>query len=144
MKLAVLYSWFPFLGTRGEHTWCSRATRNSWKHDVEVETEVESSGTLEFARQALCSFFALKTDHLSDLTRSWHCGNCRDGDSCKWAMTTISVVRTLRARGSRGRSHLLLRHLLCGFGVPGSAAFPPVGLGHSCRLGNKLTVIARL
>ncbi len=40
----VSYSWFPFLGTRGEHTWVSRATKNSWKNDSEGESELERSG----------------------------------------------------------------------------------------------------
>jgi hypothetical protein len=52
---------------------------NSWKHDADDETETESSGDSEFARQALCSFFPLKKEHLSALRRSWEDGDCRDG-----------------------------------------------------------------
>ena len=78
-------SWFPFLGTRGEHTWGSRATKNSWKHDAEGEAELESSGSLELVMQDVCSFFPQKKEHLSALGRSWEDGICRDGDSCGWA-----------------------------------------------------------
>jgi hypothetical protein len=48
---AVPYSWFPFLGTRAEHTWGSRATKNSWKPGAEGEAELKSSGALELAQQ---------------------------------------------------------------------------------------------
>ena len=47
-----------------------------------------------------------------------------------------------RARGSRSRSHLLLRRLLCGLVGPGSASFAPVGLGRSRRLGNEVPAVA--
>ncbi len=96
---AVPYSWFPFPGTRGEHTWGSRATKRSWAHVAE--------------------------------------GDALGG----WAMPTISAS-ALRAVGSRGRSHLLLRHLLFGLASPGSAAITPVGLVRHSRLGNELSAIA--
>ena len=137
---AVTYSWFPFLGTRGEHTWGLRATKNSWKYDAEGKSETESSGTLEFAMQAVCSFFPLKKEHLSALGRSWDCSNCRDGDSCGWAMPTI-FASALRADGCRGRNHLLLRYLLFGLDGPVSAAFTPVGLGRGGQLGNELSTM---
>ena len=118
---AVPYSWFPFLGTRGEHTCCSRATKNSWKHDAEGAAEPESSRALELARQVLRSFFPLKKEPLSALRRSWDCDNCRDGGSCGWAMPTISADCTLGTRGSRGHSHLLLWNVFFGLGGPDSS-----------------------
>ena len=130
---AVSYSWFPFLGTRDEHTCCSRVTKNSWKHDAEGAAEPESSRVLELARQTLCSFFPLKKEHLSALRRSRDDGNCHDGDSCGWTMPTISAALTLGSRGSRGHRHLLRRHVLFGLVGPGSAVLVSVGLGHSRR-----------
>ena len=53
---AVTYSKFPFPGTRGEHTWGSRATKKSWVHVAEGETELSHSGDLELAMQAVYSF----------------------------------------------------------------------------------------
>ncbi len=47
----------------------------------------------------------------------------------------------LRARGGRGRSHLLMRHLLFGLGGPGSTAFAPVDLGRGSGLRHELTAI---
>ncbi len=130
---AVPYSWFPFPGTRGEHTWGSRATKRSWTHVAEGEA-------LELAMQAVYSFCPLEKDHWSALGRSWDCGNCRDGDSCGWAMPTISAS-ALRAVGSKGRSHLLLGRLLFGLGSPSSASITPVGLVRHHRLGNELSAI---
>jgi hypothetical protein len=115
------------------------ATMNSWKHDAEGEAELERSGTLELARQDLCSFFPLKKEHLSALRRSWDSGNCRDGDNCGWEMPTISAAGTLRVGGRKDRRHLLLWHLLFGFGVPESAAFATVGLGRGGRVGNEVS-----
>jgi hypothetical protein len=56
-------------------------------------------------------------------------------------MPSISAS-AFRAGGSRGRSHLLVRHLLFGLVNPGSAAFTPVGLVRDSRLGNELSSIA--
>jgi hypothetical protein len=125
---------FPFPGTRGQHTWGSRATKRSWAH-------VEEGDALDLAMQAVYSFCPLRKEHWSALRRSWDCGNFHDGDSCGWSMPTISAS-TLRAGGSRGRSHLLLMHLLFGLGSPDSAAFTPVGLVRHSRLGNELSAIA--
>ncbi len=55
----------PFPGTRDDHTWVSCVT--NWKHDSGDAVEQESSGALELTRQALCSFFPLKKEHLSAL-----------------------------------------------------------------------------
>ncbi len=79
-------------GERDEYTWGSCET--NWKYDPGGTTERESSGVLELVRQVLCSFFPVK-EYLSALRRSWDDGNCRDGDSCGWAMTTVSANRTL-------------------------------------------------
>jgi hypothetical protein len=49
----VPYSWFPFPGTRGDHTWGSRATERSWSHVAEGEA-------LEFAMQVVYSFCPLE------------------------------------------------------------------------------------
>jgi hypothetical protein len=117
---AVPYSWFPFPGTRNEHTWGSRATKRSWAHVADGEA-------LELAMQTVNSFCPLKKEHWSALGRSWDCGNCRDGDSCGWAMPTI-FASALRADGSRDRNHLLLRHLLFGLDSPDCAALTSVGL----------------
>jgi hypothetical protein len=96
MALAVSYSWFPFLGTRGEYTWGSRVTNHSWKYGAEDEVELESSGVLELDQQTVCSFFPLKKEHLSDLRRSWEDGNCRDGDCCGWVRGTSMSETRLR------------------------------------------------
>ena len=117
---AVSYSWFPFLGTRGERTCWSRATKNSWKHDAEGAAEPESSRALELVRQTLCSFFPLMKEHLSSLRCSWDVDNCLHGGSCGWAMLTISADHTVGSRGNRDHSHLLLSHVLFGLGDPAS------------------------
>ncbi len=78
----VPYSWFRFPGTRGEHTWDSRATKKSWAHVAEGEAELTRSGALELEMQALYTFCPLKKENWIVLGRSWDCGNCRDGDSC--------------------------------------------------------------
>ncbi len=130
----VPYSWFPFPGTRGEDTWGSRATKRSWAHVAEGEA-------LELAMQAVYSFCPLKKEHWSVLGCSWDYGNRRNGDSCGWAMPTISAS-ALRAVGSKGRSHLLLGRLLFGLGSPNSADVTPVGLVRHRRLGNELSAIA--
>jgi hypothetical protein len=88
---AVPYSKFPFPGTRNEHTWGSRATKKSWVHVVEGETELSHSGDLELTMQGVYSFCPLKKEDWITLGRSWDCSNCRDGDSCGWVMTTISA-----------------------------------------------------
>jgi hypothetical protein len=88
------------LGTRGEHTWGSRATKKSWAH-------VSEGDALERAMQAVHSFCPLKKEDWSALGRSWGCGNCHDGDSCGWVMPTISAS-ALRAGGSRDRSAIAL------------------------------------
>jgi hypothetical protein len=89
----VPYSWFPFPGTRDDHTWGSRATKRSWAHVAEGEA-------LELVIQDVYSFCPLKKEHWIVLGRSWDCGNCHDGDSCRWAIPTISAS-ALRAGGSR-------------------------------------------
>ena len=38
----VSYSWFAFLGTRCEHTWGSRATKNSWNRFICITVNVEA------------------------------------------------------------------------------------------------------
>ena len=60
----VKRSGVPFSGNQRllEHTWGSRATKNSWKHGAEGEDELKSSGALELAQQAVCSFFPLKKE----------------------------------------------------------------------------------
>ncbi len=117
---AVPYSWFPGKGTRGEHTWGLRATKRSWTH-------VAGGEVLEFVMEAVYSFCPLKKEHWSALGRSWDCANCCDGDSCGWAIPTISTS-ALRVDGSKDRNHLLLRHLLFGLDIPTNAAVTPVGL----------------
>ena len=83
-----------------------------------------------------------KKESLRALRRSWDCGNCRDKTSYGWAMTTISATCTLGTRGSRGHNHLMMSHLLFGFGDPDSAALSTVGLGRSLRLRDELSAIA--
>jgi len=49
--------------------------------------------------QALSSFFPLK-EHASALRRSWEGDNCRDGGSCRWAMSRTTSAPCMRARVS--------------------------------------------
>jgi hypothetical protein len=111
---AVPCSWFPFLGTRGEHAWVSRATMNFWKHDEEDETEPSNSVALEFARRPVCSFFPVLKDYLSVLRGSWEDGNCPDGDSYGWVRPTTIIATRLGARRSSDR-HLIRNVMPFGF-----------------------------
>ena len=76
---------------------------------------------------------------MSALRRSWDDDGCHDGDSCWWVRPTTSSNGTRR---SRGRSHLLVRHLLFRFSGPDRTTVTSIGLGRDHRLGNELSAVA--
>jgi hypothetical protein len=135
----VTDSWFPFLGTRGEHTWGSCVT--NWKHDAGGTAKWERLETLDLVRQALWSFFPLNKEYLISLMCSWDCGNWPDGDSCGWSRPTTISTSHVGAWGSRDRN-LLRSRLFFGFGLGDRTAWSPVCFELSDSLRDDLTAIA--